>query len=525
MKIVLSLIVAVFVLACQPSQEEFKGETYTDLFEYGNYEVGFKTMFLADLTRENIPFSDWSGKLYPIDERLTARHLPVHIWYPAKPSGDALKFGHFVNLITKQSELDLNPQNDSLARQIYIYQTNELGGAGKFTEDKLQKLSALVTRSFLNADPLPEKFPLVVFPNGSSPAGQSIMGEYLASNGYVVAAMSLKGQFSHVSDISVKGLEIAIDDLEFGLQNLLKLNCVDTEQIVLLGNAIESSVCTGLASKNRKIKALISLEGGLLSNFEQGLLKKTNFYEPQSLGLPILAIYAPHPNIAPDHIYHLKYSERYFAHFPEMSEFHFLNHGIFEKFVPEIIGEPRGNTVEGYVTGSNLILDFLNAKLKGNEDALEATFSADVSTLAKKTIDTLFKLPGMKVPPNMTIMKNLFITKGIAAVDSVYQSHKTQNDLQPFSLPFYKAYKDWLAWKKDPDYRYRKHIYKLALESFPNSAESNYYYAHYSLRRGDEQAGKIHYTKALELFETDTEIASERKKAMREYTLMGLDTL
>lgn len=511
----LSIAVVFLVLCCQTTQEESDGVSYFEFFEYGSYDVGFKSLFTADLSRDNIPYSDWSGKLYAKDERLTGRHLPIHIWYPASKSGQSLKFDHFVNLITKQSELDLNAQNDSLAKQIFMYQTNELGGAGEFTKDKLLKLTALETRSNLNGSPLPEKFPLVIFPNGSSPANQSIMGEYLASHGYVVAAISLKGQYSHVADASVKGLEVAIDDLEFGLQNLLKLNCVDNEQIALLGNAIESSVCAGLASKNKKIKALISLEGGLLSSFEQDLLKKTNFYEPQRIGVPILAIYAPHPAISPDYIYHLKYSERYFAHFPEMSEFHFLNHGIFENYVPEIIGKPRGNTVEGFKTGSHLILDFLNAKLKGQEDALETTYSNGTASTSK-AIDTLFKLPGMKVPPDMTIMKNLFITKGIGSIDSVYQSHKTLNDLQPFSLPFYKAFKDWLAWKKDPDFVHRLHIYELALESFPNSAESNYYFAHYSNRTGDIETARRYYAKAMEFLETDTEIESERKKELKE---------
>jgi hypothetical protein len=257
------------------------------------------------------------------------------------------------------------------------------------------------------------------------------------------------------------------------------------------------------------------LEGGLLSQFEQDILDKTNFYEPQNITIPILAIYAPHPAISPEYIFDLKYSERYFAHFPLMSEFHFLNYGVFEKVVPGIIGETNGNTQEGFKAASELILMFLDAVLKNKTDALALAYSQEAVNIDKTTIDTLFKMPGIKAPPHMTILKDLFLTRGMPAIDSIYQFHRDQNDDQPFSQRFYADFKDWLAWKKDPDYIHRKQLYELAVESFPNDALSNYYLAYYLDKTGNNNLARAYYAKAMKLLETDTQIGGERKNELK----------
>ena len=82
-------------------------------------------------------------------------------------------------------------------------------------------------------------------------------------------------------EISTIGLETAVDDLEFVLGAIGELPIVDLSAIALIGNAISSSVCAAAASRNQKIKALVSLEGGLPSAFEQRLLKQSVFYQAE----------------------------------------------------------------------------------------------------------------------------------------------------------------------------------------------------------------------------------------------------
>lgn len=507
----LPFIVLLLVFGCQTPKDEILEEPFSNFLEYGEYAVGFKTLFKSDLSRENVPYSDWSGKLYPENGASKGRNLPIHIWYPSSEKSNLLPYRHYVNSMTKQTEEEFRRESDSLAKEIFINQVNDLKGQGNLSAQQLDTLLNLKTFSSLNTSPIQQKFPLVIFPNGASPANQSVMCEYLASHGYIVAALALKGEFSHVIDASTKGLEVAVDDLEFALQQLLELPNVDKNQTALVANAIESSFCVGLASRNKKIKALISLDGGFLTQFEQDILSKSNFYEPQNISIPILAIYAPHPSVSPHYIYNLKHSNRYFAHFPGMSEFHFLNYGVFEEYVPDIIGKPKGNTKIGFKTASELSLLFLNATLKGRPKMLNQFYSKGIQENYEKTIDTLFKMDGIPPPPNMAVIKNLFISNGIKIIDSIYKSQISQGNPTPFSMFFYNDFKNWLAWKKDPEYINRLRLYEMAIESYPNSALNHYRLAFYMSKNNLDKASKEHYQKARQLLDEDSTLTHLQK--------------
>lgn len=512
----LPFIVLLLVLfGCQNPKNESFEEPFSNFMDYGKYAVGFKTLFTTDDSRENVPYADWNGKLYPENGTSEGRNLPIHIWYPASEKIELLPYRHFVNLMTRQTEGEFKKESDSLAKRIFIYQANELKGEKSITTQQLDTLLNLNTLSSLNAKAVSEQFPLVIFPNGSSPAYQSILCEYLASHGFVVAAVALKGEFSHVMGTSVKGLETAVGDLQFTLGQLLKLPNVEKKQIGLIGNAMASSICASLASRNKKIKALVSLEGGLLSQFEQNILNETNFYEPQRITLPILAIYAPHPSIAPEHIYPLDYTERYFAHFPQMSEFHFLNFGPFEAYVSDIIGKTKGDVQKGFVVGSELVLSFLNAKLKGRSKMLDKIYSDGIPKEYEKTIDTLFKMEGLPPPPNIAILKNLFISEGITAIESIYQSQVVDGNPTPYSMSFYNDFKNWLAWKKDPSYVNRMHLYKMAVESYPNSALNHYRLAFYLSKNNLDEASQEHYQKARQLLDKDSTLDQSQKADLK----------
>ncbi|MCL6266892.1 acyl-CoA thioester hydrolase/BAAT C-terminal domain-containing protein [Flagellimonas myxillae] len=491
-------------------------EPFSNYLNYGNYSVGFKTLFTNDVSRPRVPFSDWSGKLYPSQDAAPGRKLPLHIWYPSDEKAPLLPFSHFVDLITPHTESAMGMDSDSLSREIYKYQADELKGEKGMTDSDLDTLLQLTTFSALETKSAPGIFPLIIVPNGSSPANQSVLCEYLASHGYIVAGVSLKGEFAHVVDASARGLESSVDDLQFALGELLQLPNVNTKQIALVGNAIESSFCAALASRNKKIKALVSLEGGFLSEYEQRILNETVFYEPQSVSLPILAIYAPHPNISPNNIYSLDFSNRYFARLPEMSEFHFLNYGLFDAYVPNIIGEPRGDLEAGFTAGAELILAFLDTKLKNKSYNFQQYYDKTPSDKLGKSIDTLYVLEGHEPPPNMSQLKNLFVTQGFGAIDSIYKYHVAAGNTKPFSQTFYNDYKNWLAYKKDPDYKYRIRLYAMAVESYPNSALNHYRLGYYLDQNDSLVKSNHHYRMASGLLDDDTTLSPSLRTALQQ---------
>ncbi len=496
------------------SQEGFTSYWGQDM-EAGPYAIGFRTLFTYDEARSAVPYSDWDGKLTFNQAQGKGRQMQINIWYPAEVQGTPLEYGHYIDLLGRQTNFSAEPTE--LATKMFVDQTNALGGNGQFTAEQLDGIAKLSTQAYLQAAAVKERFPLVIFPNGGSPAYQSIMCEYIASHGYVVAAVALKGQYSSTIDASTRGIEFAAADLKFTLNQLLQLENVDRDRIALIANAIESSMCTALAAKNPLIKALISLEGGLLSSFEQRLLRRTNFYTPSAIQIPILAIYAPHPAISPEFITQLKYSERYFIRFPGMSEFHFLNYGLLEKEVPGIIGPPKGDTQLGFAWAARLSLWFLDAKLKENEERKAFFNHFEIPSLAAEVIDTAYALPALASPPTITLLKDLFITKGMQVVDSIYQSFKIR-DPQVFPLTFYTEFRDWLAWKKDPDYRFRAQLYEMAVESYPSSSIAHYYRAYFAEEMGDFTLARKNYQLALNLIpeDEDPDLTNNKRRILQE---------
>ena len=118
----------------------------------------------------------------------------------------------------------------------------------------VRKFDTIIWYPVENGAVVKGQHPLVIYSHGFSSMKEegAHVGPHLASHGYIVVGLALKGQFSHVIDATIKGLEVAVDDLQFSLQQLLKLPNVDGNQIALIGNAIESSFCVGLASRNKE---------------------------------------------------------------------------------------------------------------------------------------------------------------------------------------------------------------------------------------------------------------------------------
>lgn len=514
------LILSIFAANALPAEVKVP-EMWGEL-KPGANKVGFRTIFTYDLSRPAIPYSDWDGRLYPTKET-KGRQMQINIWFPAKLTDQSrrLYFSHYLELIARQTDFDpIDKQARKFGDAQFIYKTNSLGGAGSFTQAKLDVLKKLETNAFAPARPRTGEFPLIVFPNGGSPAFQSIMCEYFASHGFVVAGVALKGRNGFTEDISTKGLETAVNDLDFAVGKVLESFEVDNKRICMIGNAITSGHIVTYQTRNANIDCLVSLDGGLLSEFEQRLLRGTPFYDVQLVNKPILAIYAPHPSIDPKNIRHLDYSTRYIVHFPAMSEFHFLNFGALEKFVPGIIGKPKGDVAEGFERSAELSVDFFKAHLLEDRQSLDRL----KNTAVTGPIDSFVIWESLPVPPSIASIKDAVIKHGIGHLETTFSKLRVK-DPTPFSLTFYNDLKDWLAWKKDPEYKSRFRLYKMALESYPDSATVNYYLAYFASKTGDDELSKKHYRNALRLLETDDspELTPSRKNQMREQIQKSLE--
>ncbi len=531
MKLPIVFLMLIALSGCQTEQVINESLPIMGDLVLGDYAVGYKTIFTYDQTRNGVPYSDWDGNLTNNHKPELGRQFQINVWYPAEHgSGDPISYAHYVHLIGRQTNFEETEGQKIFAEETFIEKTQGLGnvtvgvlGSTKedFTSANLDQLLGLEVYGRLGATPANGKFPVVIYPNGGSPAFQSITCEYLASHGYVVAAFASKGRFSSEMEISATGLEVAVDDFEFVLGKVSEQPNVDMGNVAVLANAISSSVGAAAISRNDRLKALISLEGGLPSAFEQGLLNESVFYLPENITLPILIIYSSHPSIDPKYTFQLKYADRYYAQFANMSEFVMLNYGMFDAFVPNILGGHKGNTQKGFEEAHHLILRFLDQKIKGETEApFDATFLASQTEL-----DSTFVLEAIQAPPNIALLKDRFMKDGFDAIEGIYTELKENGNLQPYSMSFYKDYRSWLAWQKDEDYTYRQRLYALGYDSYPESARMNYYLAYYSMQVGQNEKAIRHYKNALSLVENDPDLTVDERENMTNYSKSDLKEL
>jgi hypothetical protein len=181
--------------------------------------------------------------------------------------------------------------------------------------------------------------------------------------------------------------------------------------------------------------------------------------------------------------------------------------------VPNIIGKPWGDVKSGFELAAAYCLRFFEIHL---QDKGKASDLLNITSANAKLIDKPYLKKGLRVPPNITLVKDGFTKEGIANFERVFMTLYKQDSV-PFSLGFYSDLKNWLAWKKDPEFKSRYRLYELALKSFPDSATVNYYLAYFAMKTGRKSTSAKHFKKAMSLLETDRspELTPDRKVELR----------
>ena len=356
------------------------------------------------------------------------------------------------------------------------------------------------------------------------PASNSILCEFLASHGYVVASLGMLGTHSSGAEISPKGLLTMATDVQVVIHKISTWPNVEVGKIALIGLGFNSSTCMTVQTLNPAIDAVISLDGGILSNFEDEMLKKLPQFEVSAINVPLLVIHSPHPYIDPATIDYYVHSDRYFLYFKQMSEFYFLNYGMFEPFVPRLLGEVPGDTKRGVEVAAKGSLVFLDGVFKNQKDIEQALQAIKGQENLDDDFLTISKKAGIPAPPNIALLQDLFLREGVNGLITIYNQLKKENP-SPFTESFYSAFNDWLAWKKDPDYSARKALGQLRVESFPSSALAQYYLGYYGKRNGDATVAQKGYTAALELLSEDPTLDQETQARIEKNATTAIQEL
>jgi hypothetical protein len=467
----------------------------------GRYGVGFRELLVRDRSRPALPAAPGATST-----GAPGRQMQVMLWYPtAGTSGTRLRFADYV--YTLQHELDFSPLEDTrraAAIDKFVELPAALGGDTIALRAAMPRLLAFPVTARRRAEPASGHFPLVLFPEWRAPASNSVLAEYLASHGYVVASTTLKGTFDADPEISTRGLETQAADLRFVIAAVDTIRTIDARRLAAIGVGIAASGALALQMRTPAVAALVSLEGGITTEGEIGLVGRSPYFDVASVRSPILAITAPHPSVDPARLDLYRYATRHLVHFPRMGEFWFLNYGMLERYVPRIIGTPPGDTEAGFEWGARYVRRFLDAYLRGDTSAMAWLGERPEQVGAPTGLFTVAAKRGLPPPPTVAQLKAMLTHGGVAELTALAE-RRIASDSQPIPADYLAELAAWLGGGRDPDGDTRHDLATLRVRLYPRSARAHFALGMSASRRGAAAQARTHLSESLRLLEADSD--------------------
>lgn len=276
MKIFLLLIIG---LALSANAQGLRQPSATDLLASGKYSVGFRRIVREDATRTFTPKSGAAR----------ARPVRMFVWYPARKirGKQPLTFRAYV-------EAEGRGLSDAAPRF-----RDTVGGGAELSETQLQTILDSPTRAFADAARASGRFPVVLLGGGLNGAAyhHTLLAEYLASHGYVVAALSTlpEREGDRLAFNNKTGLGLLVGDLEFALRELAGDSQVDVDRLGLAGWSVGGVALAALAARDTRVDGVVSLDSGL--SYDYGLSLLDEFLPArQSQSTPVLDLRGLVPN-------------------------------------------------------------------------------------------------------------------------------------------------------------------------------------------------------------------------------------
>jgi len=332
-----------------------------EALEPGPYPVGYRVLYETDRSRvwEALPDSEPGLEF--------TRPIRTSVWYPAQAveNPDYMTFGEYIH--------DPAP-NAHFRRLRDILETRTVWIFRDAAPELWDTLLTLRTAAIADAPAAGGEFPLVMYASGggASVPDNGSLAAYLASHGYVVAAVPQLGSTSAEElyrDIA-DGVETQARDIEFAMGLVMNLPGVNRRKVAIAGYSFGGSVAIRVAGRNPNVDAVVGLDASFVSGRGSDL-------DIKQLRMPMLSLYAGQQEAwavrSGRVVDSLHYATRYLARVADVT------HGDFTELrgmlVPLRIREALEDDVlavghRGYKAVCQYVLHFLNGVLKGDQAGL-----------------------------------------------------------------------------------------------------------------------------------------------------------
>lgn len=290
-------------------------------------------------------------------DKSKGRILQINLWYPSMGGTRKTHFADYVELVGK--ELDGSKAAHPLQKGTdkYFEWPASAGADKKAFTQFLEKRSPM--QAYRDAKWQNKRYPLIMLVHGFA-ADYAYLGEYLASFGFAVMHVPVKGTLKYELDYEGKGLESQVNDYEFAWQLVKKEFPFIAQETAAVGFSFGGQSAVALAIRHPHIKAVVSLDGGIGSFFGAQLVSNQSYYAEKKVTSPILHLYnAADPHTELSWFKSIPYAERFLGSMKNMQHGHFTSFGLLNKILPGIMGKEVANPGNGYEAVMFLTREFI----------------------------------------------------------------------------------------------------------------------------------------------------------------------
>lgn len=470
----------------------------------GPFPVGFKAVHQVDHARAYRGETDpATGKRNPEQ----ARPVQTLVWYPATASsspasGKPMVYGDYLRLIGSEddfgrSEARVAAVADGIVRADYMSVSGLEQG---------QAALPGAMRARLEAGAAGGKFPVVIYaPSISAPAAENAdLCEFLATHGYIVIASPSVGTRGREMPADLEGAETQAADIAFLIRYAHTLPHADARQVAVAGYSWGGFANVLAAARDRRIKALVALDGSVRAYPE--LVAAAKYVTPLTLTAPMLYVAGRPPSIeqlakrgkpASSFLDDIKHADVYKLTMYPMGHFAFSS--TYLRFAPDKMFDqyPRAEVNRAHGWMADYVLRFLDAYLKGDRAARTWLNAPPASHGMPAYAVTMEARPATPTPAGRLELAAELAGRGFEHAHAAYQALRKRD--AAFGLPE-KELNEWgYQLLRVGEQQKAIHIFRLATLLHPESGNAFDSLADSYDQAGDKAAAIDNYRRALKL--------------------------
>jgi dienelactone hydrolase len=494
----------------------------------GAYSVGYRASIVPDRSRTFIPERNYEGKFYA-GER--SRPLLIQIFYPAQVSSNAVRmvYGDYLNLKGDTPAAALVAEG--LRQRAHVihdyYQGKYLQSYRNGLYERLINLPSAAVR---DAPAAQGRFPVIIYGGGTNFGMEenTILWEFLASHGYVVAVVPMMGANTVSSFADAIGLETQTRDMEFLFEHMKALPIADMGRVAAMGFSYSGQAALLMAMRNPDVKAVVGFDPSFIGSNYNPFLKRSPFYNVDNVIVPVLEFHRKdEKTVTYDVTNALKYSERYSFEINDLNHVDFDNYALlYTAVLPEqaMRNSPVPARKAAYEAMARYVLDFLDVYLKAEKSKSNRLKKPDEWKGYSQEAVSFRYLEALPAPPSYADLLGIIREQGITRGEQIYREvlkrdpnarvvgEQSINNL---------GYDLMNGGKVDEALR----VMQLNAERFPRSANAYDGLADVYKKKGDQPCTLYAYRKLLEVLPQDASLDESSKAGFQRSSTEQLEKL